>query len=78
MASMMKKAMIYLGLGPDEEYEQHDDHVAPAPVRDAGPQPAETQPAPSARPAVRPRVQEQPLVHPQASTGTVRPTWVAG
>jgi len=27
---MLKKALIYLGLGPDEEYEQHYDDFAPA------------------------------------------------
>jgi len=81
MASMMKKAMIYLGLGPDEEYEQYDEYAAPAPVggpaaaapssRGAGLE-APAQPAPA---AVRPRVDERPLVHPHRPglTGTVRP-----
>lgn len=32
---MLKKALIYLGLGPDEEYEQYDD-FAPAPGPVAG------------------------------------------
>jgi len=80
MASMMKKAMIYLGLGPDEEYEQYEDYAAAqAPARE---QISREPVAPSvepprqagSRPAVRPRVEEQPLVHPQPlPTGTVRP-----
>jgi len=46
MASMWRKAMLYLGLGPDEDYDDYDapDEVAPvpqttrpAPPRDPGP-----------------------------------------
>jgi cell division inhibitor SepF len=79
MASMMKKAMIYLGLGPDEEYEQYEDYPAQAPAREQvprGPVTPSAEPPRQAgsRPAVRPRVEEQPLVHPQPlPTGTVRP-----
>ena len=73
MASMMKKAMIYLGLGPDEEYEQYDEYAAPAPV--GGPAPASAEPVEPTRSAVQPRVDERPLVHPHqpGPTGTVRP-----
>ena len=78
MASMMKKAMIYLGLGPDEEYEQDEDYAAPSPARTgpqargAGPVKAERS---APRSAIHPNVREHPLVHPQPtiSTGTVRP-----
>ena len=34
---MLKKAMIYLGLGPDEHYESYDDPIRPAPSRGATP-----------------------------------------
>ena len=79
MASMMKKAMIYLGLGPDEEYEQYEDYAASAPTRNAGSQAPSPGPAdarqPGQRPPIQPQVREQPLVHPHPtiSTGTVRP-----
>lgn len=56
---MLKKALIYLGLGPDEEYEQYDD-FAPAGGR------AE---ADDARPVVR-AVAEPP---PRPKSSTVRP-----
>ena len=59
MASMWRRAMLYLGLGPDEEYEdydQMDEGYAPAaPARSAIPA---REPAPVARtatPASRPR-----------------------
>lgn len=72
MASMMKKAMIYLGLGPDEEYEEF---AAAGPARSPGPQTRDVAPVEPDRPAIRPKVQEKPLVHPQStiSSGTVRP-----
>jgi cell division inhibitor SepF len=79
MASMMKKAMIYLGLGPDEEYEQYEEFAAAGPARSPGPQTRDVAPVepdrPAVRPAIRPKVQENPLVHPQStiSSGTVRP-----
>jgi cell division inhibitor SepF len=39
MASMWRKAMLYLGLGPDDEYDDYDqyDEPAPAPLRQAAP-----------------------------------------
>ena len=75
MASMMKKAMIYLGLGPDEEYEQYEDFAAPAPARSPDPRTRDVAPVEADRPAIRPKVRETPLVHPQSSisSGTVRP-----
>lgn len=63
MATMWRKAMLYLGLGPDEEYDDYDpgyDDPAPAsrPSRPVAPPPshhAEPDPAPaSAVGAVRP------------------------
>lgn len=81
MASMMKKAMIYLGLGPDEEYEQYDEYPTSTPARHTrapSSGPASARPDEPARAEGRPALSEQPLVHPQAqptsvSTGTVRP-----
>ena len=57
---MLKKALIYLGLGPDEEYEQYDD-FAPAGGTGGGEE---------ARPAVR-SVGAAPAVRPASSS--VRP-----
>ncbi len=57
---MLKKALIYLGLGPDEEYEQYDD-FAPAPSGEG------TQAEP---PVVR-AVADAPPMRPASST--VRP-----
>jgi cell division inhibitor SepF len=75
MASMMKKAMIYLGLGPDEEYEQYEEYAAPArEPASAGPGPVAPASEEPRHAPIRPRVEEQPLVHPQTTgTGTVRP-----
>jgi cell division inhibitor SepF len=58
--SMLKKALIYLGLGPDEEYEQYDDF---APAGEAGS-------GEEHRPVVR-AVAPSPVVRPASST--VRP-----
>lgn len=57
---MLKKALIYLGLGPDEEYEQYDE-FAPAGEAGSGEDP---------RPVVR-AVSDTPLARPTNST--VRP-----
>ena len=59
MASMMKKAMIYLGLGPDEEYEQYEGIAAPAPPHSAGPQTRDVAPVEPGRPAVSPAIRPQ-------------------
>ena len=52
MASMWKRAMLYLGLGPDDEYDDYDHHdevapVAPAPVmrHSAPPEPPPVEPS---------------------------------
>lgn len=62
--SMLKKTLIYLGLGPDEEYE-HYDEFAPA---GAGPSQAERpgEAAPGGRPAIH-AVPERPS-RPQSNT----------
>lgn len=54
MASMWRKAMLYLGLGPDDEYDDYDqyDEPAPAPIRPAGPPPAAA-PAPNRYPVAQ-------------------------
>jgi len=56
---MLKKTLIYLGLGPDEEYDSFDDY-APNP----GPEPA------PARPAVRAVAEPAPV---PSQSATVRP-----
>ena len=58
--SMLKKTLIYLGLGPDEEYDAFDDY---APNPDAGAAPA------AARPAMRAVADPAPVVQ----SSTVRP-----
>jgi cell division inhibitor SepF len=77
MASMWRKAMLYLGLGPDDEYEDdgaYDERYAAPP-----PQQAREQAPPAARPAPAPRSRPgrpSPLAAPQAApepdSGTVR------
>lgn len=66
MASMWRRTMLYLGLGPDEEYE---DYEVPdeRPVRPARPEPA----AAAARPASRPArdAGDAPSVRPLPSSG---------
>ncbi|HEY2813342.1 MAG TPA: cell division protein SepF [Acidimicrobiales bacterium] len=43
MATMWRRAMTYLGLGPDEEYEEYDDlEPAREPINDRARQPART------------------------------------
>lgn len=60
--SMLKKTLIYLGLGPDEEYDAFDEY-APNPD------------APSAAPAARPtmRAVADPTPAPVVQSATVRP-----
>ncbi len=72
MASMWRKASLYLGLGPDDEYDDYDmvddQPAAVAPVREVAPRPAPA-PAPAAV-AERPR-QSRP--RPQAAPATLNP-----
>jgi cell division inhibitor SepF len=79
MASMWRKAMLYLGLGPDDEYDDYDaldDGVAaPQPPRPAPREPASVSPRPTAT-VTRPRppspVAPPPAPEPVESSG-VRP-----
>lgn len=65
--SMLKKTLIYLGLGPDEEYEHHDE-FAPAGVATAqGERPVES--APAERPVMRAVPEQASRPH----SNTVRP-----
>lgn len=80
MTSMLKKAMIYLGLGPDEAYEQ-DPHLRQMEAEADGVGDVTTPPPrPVARPTVRPAPVGTSAPRPVtpspatvASTGTVRP-----
>lgn len=77
MATMWKKAMLYLGLGPDEEYDDYDvddRDVAPA-ARHAPPEPPEATGG-AVRPLPRERLAppEPPVASPAVRrTGVVRP-----
>lgn len=74
MATMWKKAMLYLGLGPDEEYDDEyvdDREVAPA-ARYSPPEPPEAMGG-----AVRPLPRERPVLpEPPVATTAVRRTGV--
>jgi len=63
---MLKKALIYLGLGPDEEYEQYGEPAAVLetvrPVRDA----AVARPSGTVHPVAAPRPDSRPSVRPVA------------
>jgi cell division inhibitor SepF len=77
---MWRKAMLYLGLGPDEDYDDYDAEpesvTAPPPARVAAPREPATvaaRPAAPARPrATAPAAAPQPAPEPAESTG-VRP-----
>jgi cell division inhibitor SepF len=57
MATMWRKAMLYLGLGPDEEYDDYDPgYDDPAPARSS-----------------QPPVLHEPEHHQQSAVGAVRP-----
>lgn len=77
MATMWKKAMLYLGLGPDEEYEDDDPggRVVGSTARSAPPEPVAASGG-ALRPLPRERAAAtEPPVSPQAvpRTGVVRP-----
>ena len=69
MASMWRRAMLYLGLGPDEEYDDYDmvDDPGPAPVRSS----AGSTRYPAGSPGPRERDVYDPEPAPQGS-GAVR------
>ena len=70
---MLKKALIYLGLGPDEEYEQYDDFGPGAGWADAD-RPtvrAVAEPAPSRQPSRPPSSTVRPVA-PTSQSSTVR------
>jgi cell division inhibitor SepF len=71
--SLLKKTMVYLGLGPDEEYEDYDAVEAP-PARPERPRPAAPQGARPQRPRParpRPEPRAEPM-DPHDSGGSVR------
>ena len=81
MATMWRKAMLYLGLGPDDEYDDYDaaidERPAPvreqsAPVRQAPARQAPARPAPPA--ASRPRQAPAPPQAPAFSTPPPEPS----
>jgi cell division inhibitor SepF len=77
MTTMWKRAMLYLGLGPDDEYDddEYDDRDAQPVGRYAPPEPPEPQ-AGAVRPLPRERQQppEPPVAAPVVRrTGVVRP-----
>lgn len=87
MASMWRRAMVYLGLQDDDEYDEYaydeylDDEAQPEPARATGARPTRPEPVGrEARPAaresreVRPRAVREPVREPEAppQTGAVR------
>ena len=81
MATMWKKAMLYLGLAPDEEYEDDDvdDREAAPPARSASSRASQPQPLEPAGAALRPLPRERqvaaevPAPAPVRRPGVVRP-----
>ncbi|MGH9247494.1 MAG: cell division protein SepF [Acidimicrobiales bacterium] len=72
MASMWKKAMLYLGLGPDEEYDDYVPEEAP-PREPERPPPAPYQPPPAPYPPPAGAAAEQPAPAPYGSVRTIAP-----
>lgn len=78
MATMWKKAMLYLGLAPDEEYEDDDDRHG-GPARSAQPEPVAATGG-ALRPLPRERAaapEPSAVTHVSSRTGVVRPLAVA-
>ena len=80
MASMWKRAMLYLGLGPDDEYEDYgvaepQHHAAPPAERTRYAQPPEpvAEPTSGAVRTLSRETPEQPGVVPRARSAVVRP-----
>lgn len=80
MTTMWKKAMLYLGLGPDDEYDDYDvdDREVASVGRYAPPEPPE-QPGGAVRPLPREHLAppEPPVVSAVRRTGVVRPLTAA-
>ena len=86
MASMLKKAILYLGLGPDEEYDSYGAYAESQPGVEEPPElvfddPQAAEPRrPSALSNVRPLTGEPPTDHPDPATQpavtTARPSAV--
>jgi cell division inhibitor SepF len=66
MASMWRRAMHYLGLGPDDEYDDYDDEYE-APERAAAPRPQARYPA-------NPGAGARPFGEPRSSVRTLSPS----
>ena len=75
MSSMWRRTMLYLGLGPDEDYEDYPDEPAVAPVPDGGQsQPSRGGQRPARRPTQREPVAENTSVRTLPNQGaTVQP-----
>ena len=67
MASMWRRAMLYLGLGPDDEYDEYEpmDEPAPGPMRSAAP-------VQSRYPATPPVAHEMPMEQDLSPSRSVR------
>lgn len=83
MASMWRRAMLYLGLGPDDEYDDYDVDDEPMPDRRPAPSQSRYPAAPSAREVEREpemsssgsvRTIGSPVVRPQASASGIDPS----
>src|SRR5690606_5112537 len=70
MTSMLRRAMLYLGLGPDDEYDDYDAHEDPRPAPRQQPQAASRYPA-SAPAPVREPEPEHDSPGPSSSVRTI-------
>lgn len=73
--SLLKKTMVYLGLGPDEEYEDYDAVEEPPMSRVERPRPQAQRPRPQREPGPRPRprpVERAEPSGPAQPSGSVR------
>ncbi|MGI9600890.1 MAG: hypothetical protein ACR2QE_03325, partial [Acidimicrobiales bacterium] len=80
MASMLKKAILYLGLGPDEEYDSYNAYAESQPTVDQPPELVFDEPepvAPSAVSNVRPLTADTaarpPAAEPEPPPATASP-----